>query len=149
MENEKVIDVLDDLVETCRDGQKGYREAAEHVKDPELRTFFNQQSSERGRFVTELQSELRRLGEEEPEDSGSVAGALNHTWLDLKASLGGGDTAILNSVEQGEDSAKEAYQEALAEPLPESVLLIIRRQSQSVIAAHDRVNMLRDRRKAA
>ena len=149
MENEKVIGILEDLVETSRDGQKGYREAAEHVKDPELRTFFSQQSSERGRFVTELQSQLRRLGEDEPENTGSVAGTINRTWLDLKASLGGGDTAILNSVEQGEDSAKEAYEEALEEPLPENIVLIVRQQAQSVIAAHDRVKLLRDGRKAA
>src|SRR5262245_50734951 len=44
MNNESVINVLEDLIQTNRDSQNGYRDAAEHVKTPELRNFFNQQS---------------------------------------------------------------------------------------------------------
>lgn len=149
MKNDKVISVLDELIETCRDGQNGFREAAEHVKSPELRTFFNEQSTERARFAGELEAEVQRLGERDPNRTGSVAGALHRAWLDLKSNLGAGDQGILNSAEQGEDSAKKAYEKALAEPLPQNLLSIIRRQAQSIFAAHDRVKMVRDRLKAA
>jgi uncharacterized protein (TIGR02284 family) len=149
MKNESVISVLDELIETCRDGQNGYRDAAEHIKSPELRSFFNEQSTERARFAGELEAEVQRLGERDPERKGSVAGALHRAWLDLKSSLGGGDQAILNSVEQGEDSAKKAYEKAIGEPLPQNLVTIIRRQAQAIFTAHDRVKMLRDRAKAA
>jgi uncharacterized protein (TIGR02284 family) len=149
MENERVIDVLEDLVETCRDGQNGYREAAEHIKDPELRSFFNDQGVERVRFATELESEIQRLGERDIMRKGSVGGAIRRAWMDLKANVGGGDRAILNSVESGEDAAKQAYEKALREPLPGNILSIIRQQAQSIYAAHDHVKILRDRRKAA
>jgi uncharacterized protein (TIGR02284 family) len=149
MNNERVVGILDELIETCRDGQNGFREAAQHVKSPELRVFFNEQSTERARFAGELEAEVQRLGERDPNRKGSVAGALHRAWLDLKANLGGGDQGILNSAEQGEDSAKKAYEKALAEPLPQNLLVIIQRQAQSILAAHDRVRMLRDRQKAA
>jgi len=147
--NKRVIEVVEELIETCRDGQNGYREAAEHIKDPELRSFFNDQSTERARFAGELENEVQRLGERDPNRKSSVTGTLHRAWMDLKASLGGGDEAILNSAEQGEDEAKAAYEKAQREPLPQNILGIIRQQAQSVFAAHDHVKMLRDRRKAA
>ena len=149
MNNERVINVLEELIETNRDGQNGYRDAAEHIKDPELRNFFNQQSTERARFAGELEGEVQRLGEPDPKRKGSASGALHRAWLDLKANLGGGDHAILNSVEQGEDTAKKAYEKAIAEQIPQNLATIVRRQAQSIFAAHDRVKMIRDSRKAA
>ena len=41
MDNDKTLSVLEDLIETCKDGQKGYRDAAEHVKRADLKTYFN------------------------------------------------------------------------------------------------------------
>ena len=63
--------------------------------------------------------------------------------------MGAGDKAILESVEAGEDRAKEAYQKAMTSDLPESIALIVRRQAASVQAAHDKVKTLRDAAKAA
>ena len=65
--NEKVISVLEKLIETCRDGQNGYRDAAEHTKSPQLRQFFNQQSIERAQFAGQLENELIHLGDHDPE----------------------------------------------------------------------------------
>src|SRR5437763_6226464 len=65
VEHEDVIDIVEELIETCRDGEKGYRDAAEHVKSSELKTFFNEQSRERARFASELQAILPQLGKTE------------------------------------------------------------------------------------
>jgi uncharacterized protein (TIGR02284 family) len=144
-----VRDVIQDLIETSRDGQNGYRDAAEHVTDSEIRSFFLEQSLERARFAGELEDLLREFGESNPDRSGSVAGALHRKWIDTKAALGGGDHTILESVEQGEDSAKNAYQKALNAALPANILEVVRRQAESVRAAHDHVKLLRDRLKKA
>lgn len=144
-----IRDILQDLIETARDGQEGYREASEHVKDPEVRSFFLEQSLERARFAGELEDLLREFGESNPDRSGSAAGALHRKWIDAKSALGGGDRTILESVEQGEDSAKNAYEKALSASLPSNVLEVVRRQAESVRAAHDHVKMLRDRLKKA
>jgi uncharacterized protein (TIGR02284 family) len=146
---DEVVDVLEQLIETCRDGENGYRQAAEHAKDPELASFFRTQSAQRATFARELEAEAQRLGKSEPKDSGSVSGAMHRAWIDVKEKLGGGDTTILESVEQGEDNAKKNYEEALTKDLPENLSGLIRRQAQAVFSAHDRARTLRDARKAA
>jgi uncharacterized protein (TIGR02284 family) len=149
MDNDKTLSVLEDLIETCKDGQKGYQDAAEHVKRANLKTYFNEQTLVRAKFAEELRSELSRLGKPDKKPSGSVAGAMHRAWIDTKVALGGGDKTILESVEAGEDRAKEAYQKALSEPLPSDVVTIVRRQAASVQQTHDKVKSLRDAAKAA
>jgi uncharacterized protein (TIGR02284 family) len=149
IDHKEVIDVLEDLIQTNRNGQNGYRDAAEHVTDTELRSFFNEQSLERARFAGQLEDEAIRLGKHDVEREGSTSAAIHRAWIDLKANMGGGELSILSSVESGEDNAKKQYEEALQKKLPEDLQGIIRQQAQSVFAAHDQVKMLRDRRKAA
>jgi uncharacterized protein (TIGR02284 family) len=149
MDNDKTLSVLEDLIETCKDGQKGYQDAAEHAKRTDLKTFFNEQRLERGRFAEELRQEQTRLGEPNKKPTGSVSGAMHRAWIDTKVALGGGDKTILESVEAGEDNAKANYQKALSESLPSNVAEIVRRQAGSVQKAHDQVKMLRDQAKAA
>ena len=144
MNQDDPISVLETLIETCRDGEKGYKDAAEHVKRPDLKAFFAEQSVERGRFARELEAELARLGKPGKKESGSVAGAMHRAWIDTKANLGGGDHTILESVEQGEDSAKEAYEKALNASLPSEVQMIVRRQVEGIRRAHDKVKSMRD-----
>jgi uncharacterized protein (TIGR02284 family) len=148
MADEKVLGVLERLVDICRDGQQGYLEAAEHISNSELRSFFNQESLERARYAAELESERLRLGAPPTEANGTVSGTIHRGWLDVTATIAG-DDAVLSAVEQGEDAAKGAYEEALRDQLPESVLGTIRSQAQGVISAHDHVKLLRDRKQAA
>jgi uncharacterized protein (TIGR02284 family) len=152
MAENETVDVLQELIETCRDGENGFRESAEKLTDPEMKSFFLQQSTERARFARELEEQVRAFGGEvEPlEEEGSISGALHRGWIDLKAALGGGDAAILGAAETGEDSAKETYEKAINEgELPASALELVRRQFESIRAAHDRVKLWRDRKKAA
>ena len=44
MDNDKVIGILNDLMETCRDGQEGFKEGAENATSPERKTFFREVS---------------------------------------------------------------------------------------------------------
>jgi uncharacterized protein (TIGR02284 family) len=149
MDQNNVVSVLEDLIETCRDGQKGYKDAAEHAKRSDLKTYFYEQSLERGRFAEELQAELPRLGKPDKKVSGSVSAAMHRAWIDTKVTMGAGDHSILESVESGEDNAKESYQKALAAALPTDIAQTVRKQAESVQRAHDKVKMLRDAAKAA
>lgn len=149
MDENNAISVTENLIEICKDGQKGYQDAAQHVKRTDLKAYFNEQSAERGRFAVELQAELAKLGKPDKKVSGSVGGAMRRAWLDTKANLGGGDKAILESVEAGEDNDKDTYKKALSGALPSSLMEIIRRQAASVQRAHDKARMLRDEAKAA
>jgi uncharacterized protein (TIGR02284 family) len=149
MDENNALSVIEALIETCKDGQKGYQDAASHVKRSDLKTYFNEQSLERSRFAGELEAELIHLGKPDKKVSGSASAAMRRAWIDTKVALGGGDKTILESVEAGEDKAKESYQKALSGTLPTNVAEIVRRQAASVQRAHDKVRDLRDQAKAA
>ena len=144
-----ILDVLHELIETCRDGETGYAHAAGIVTDPELKSYFTEQSKERHRFLGELQQLAQRGGETRPDTSGSVVGTLHRAWFEAKVDVGLGDQSVLNSVESGEDAAKRAYEKALGSTLPGPVQAAIQRQAESVFDAHDHVRDLRDLGKAA
>ena len=148
MDNKKVISTLNDLIEICRDGQAGFKEAAENVKSPDLKTFLNQVSLERAQSVSELEFEVRKLGGE-PQKSGSATASIHRAWIDIKGTLTGKDDhAILSECERGEDSAVEAYKEALKLGLPTNILSTVERQFQSIKQTHDRVKQMRDSKAA-
>jgi uncharacterized protein (TIGR02284 family) len=149
MDEKNALSVVEDLIETCKDGQKGYQDAATHAKRSDLKTYFNQQSLERASFAGELEAILIQLGKPDKKVTGSVGASLHRAWIDTKVSLGAGDHSILESVEAGEDNAKEAYQKALTKDLPENIAQIVRRQAASVQRAHDKVKSLRDTAAAA
>lgn len=149
MDNKKIVSTLNDLIETCRDGLNGFKEAAENVKSLDLKSSFNKMADQRAKFVQELQLEVRRLGGE-AEKSGSTAGAIHRVWMDIKGTLTGKDDhTILVECERGEDSAVSVYKEALRPGLPTEVLTIVQLQYQTIQKDHDRVKQLRDAKAAA
>lgn len=141
-EEEKIID---NLIETLKDGQEGFKQAAESVKDPQLKAVFDEYSRQRARFVSELRSHAQSPDDRESNPGGSAAGALHRGWINLKSALTAGDDhAILAECERGEDSAVEEYKKALENGLSASVQQIVSRQYTQVKEAHDRVKSLRD-----
>lgn len=149
MPDNNAREILENLISTCKDGETGYLHAASQVKDPELKDYFTAQSAERTRLMGQLEQATERLGSRSAEASGTVAAALHRAWFEIKGDLGMGDEAILESVEQGEDAAKKAYEEALASGITGEPLALIQEQASSVRAAHDRVRDWRDRLKNA
>ena len=137
--------VLNNLIETLKDGQEGFKQAAESVRNPALKSLFSEYSQQRSRFATSLQAEGRKLGEEKPETSSSATGALHRGWINLKSAITGGDEhAILAECERGEDSAVEEYKKALDDGLSPSAQELVSRQFAEIKAAHDRIRSLRN-----
>jgi uncharacterized protein (TIGR02284 family) len=141
-----IASVLNPLIEACADGQEGYRDAAENVKNLDYKSLFAELAAQRQLYIGELRRQLLALGES-VEESGSIAGAVHRGWLDLKSALTSGDEhAILSECERGEDFAVARYRVALAhDELPGNIRGIIEQQFEGVQAAHDRVRDLRDR----
>lgn len=141
-DNDNVISTLNNLIETCKDSENGFRSAADGVRSSELKTLFLTYSQQRAQFAAELQGEVRTLGGD-PENTGSVAATLHRGWINIKATVTGEDDgAVISECERGEDSAIRNYQDALNENLPASVLSIIQRQYAAVKEAHDRIRAL-------
>jgi len=144
MTNDNLISTLNNLIETCKDGQQGFKEAAEGVERSDLKSFFYEMGQQRSQFAGELQTLVRELGGD-PENSGSMAGAIHRGWINIKSAVMGKDeTAILSEAERGEDVAKNAYKDALEESLPANVLPVVQNQYMSVQTSHDKVKSMRD-----
>jgi uncharacterized protein (TIGR02284 family) len=142
MNNNEVIAILNDLIETCRDGQEGFRTAAENIRNSEFRRLFNIFSQQRTQFVTELQAEVHRLGGN-PETRGSVAGWFQRGWMDIKGAVTRGDEeSVVAECQRGEEAAVENYQEALQADLPLDVQYVVKRQYMDIKDAFDRIRIL-------
>ncbi len=141
--NEQAISSLNDLIETCKDGEQGFRTAAEHVKDSELKTLFNMYAQQRARFGAELNNEVLRHGGD-PAKSGHVSATFHRGWINIKSTVtGNDDAAIVAECERGEDSAVSNYEGALKKVVPSDLLSIVEEQYKEVKLAHDSIRDLK------
>src|SRR6476469_6814895 len=128
LSNDDVVDELNTLIETGKDGEYGFRTCAEHVKSTQLRQVFTSRADECRQGATELQALVTRLGGK-ADTSSSVSGTLHRGWVNLKAMLSGdSDQAALNECERGEDAALARYRDAIKEALPSDIAAVVQRQ---------------------
>lgn len=145
MEDNEVISVLKDLIQTVEDGREGFRLAAEATDNPDIRSLFVHYAAQREQFSTELHHLTAEYGDLFTDVEGSMRGALHRGWLNLRSALSGHNAgAILSECERGEDHAMGVYRHAIDLPLPENVVRAIGAQSLEIKAAHDKVRYLRD-----
>ena len=145
MEAKATQALLNELVETLKDGQKGYADAMTDVEDTTLKETFKKYAAQRAEYVTEIEDQMFKLNLK-PEEGSSVTGTVHRAWIDLKSALTSKDNkAVLVECERGEDYAKKAYQTALkAQDLPSNLKSVIEKQYQGVTEAHDAIKSLRD-----
>lgn len=144
IDNNDVIAILNELIETSRDGEEGFRSAAEHVKDDRLKDFFLRRSKDVGMSVRELQDLVRSLGGE-PADSTSIGGTLHRRWMEFKTALTTQDTlTVLNETERGEDAALASYRGVLEMDLPGDIRAIVLRQMDGLKRNRNLVKQLHE-----
>jgi len=141
---EELITCLNDLIETCRDGEQGFNSAADHAKNENLVAFFRRCSYQRAQFASELQAEVRQLGGD-PTIKGSVSGAFHRGWMNIKSAVTGGDESIVSECEWGEDSALHNYERVLKQNLPPNVLPVVKHQYTQIKDTHNRIRDLEKR----
>jgi uncharacterized protein (TIGR02284 family) len=134
--------VLNGLLQTCRDGERGFRYAANHVRNPTVKALFLEIASQRDQFVGELLPHAQRLGGP-AESDGSIVGALHRGWMTIKDAVGThDDAAIIREAERGERMALAAYEDALNGMVPPTVRDVIERQCAHVRHGYNRVHAL-------
>ena len=144
MDRNDVISTLNDLIETSKDGEQGFRTCADAVTRPQLKQFFETAAERCTQGALELQNKVRSLGGD-PERSGSASGTLHRGWVNIESVVTGkNEAAVLNECERGEDVAKRVYGDALKKDLPMDVRSMVERQYQGVLENHDRVKAMRN-----
>lgn len=148
MDHKDIINTLNRLIETSKDGEYGFRTTAEHMKDPELRRLFMTRAEECRQAAAELQTLVMQHGGS-AEDGGSASGALHRGWVAVKSKLSGyTDLAMLEESERGEDVALQRYRDALEQALPAALRAVVERQYEGVKRNHAQVRALRDNERA-
>lgn len=142
--NQEAEKVLLDVIKILNDGQKGFADIGEHLKNDTLKRYFLAESLKRANFRAELENALHRAGVADVKEGGTVSGAVHRVWGDLKAKLGAGDHGLLETAEQGEDVAKKAYADALEKELPLPVRQLLSEQQAHILTSHDYVRDHRD-----
>jgi uncharacterized protein (TIGR02284 family) len=141
----QVIETLNDLLENARDGELGFREAAEHTKTPSLAALFGRRADTCRQAAAELQAQVERLGGK-PDAGGSVTGAAHRVWVHIRGLFGGAsDEIMLTECERGEDAALARYRKALKANLPPDIHAMLQRQFEGAQRNHDMIKSLRDR----
>lgn len=146
MNNTEVISMLNNLIETCRRGQNGFQNAAESIQNSEFRRLFNIFSQQRVQFITELQSEVHRLGGDTSKGNdgsrkaGNTAPFRSSTARKL-ASLRD-EATVIAECQREEEAAVNDYQEALKADLPLDVQYVVKRQYMDIKDAFDRIRIL-------
>ena len=143
--NKEMESVLLDVIKSLQDGQKGFAEIGEHLKEDKLKRYFLAESLKRANFRAELENDLHRAGMADVSETGTTAGTVHRVWGELKAKLGAGDHSLLETAEQGEDEAKKAYKDALEHDLPLPIRTLLTEQQVHVMNSH---NYVRDNRDA-
>jgi uncharacterized protein (TIGR02284 family) len=128
MTKEETIDLLNELIHVCKDGEHGYRTAAEDVRNSQLQSVFGEYAKQRGSCARQLQAEVERLGGVGA-DSGTFTAAVHRGWIDLKAALSGGDGgAIIAACETGEDYTLAAFERVVNAGITGESLSIVEKQ---------------------
>jgi uncharacterized protein (TIGR02284 family) len=145
MNHEVTLAMLKDLLETSKDGERGFALAAKDNREPGVVDVLKEGEESCRAAAVELQDQVRLLGGA-PEDGETVKAPMYRGWVSFKAVAISRDTkSILEECERGEDYAKARYENAMRTELPESLRATLERQYQRVIAIHGRVRMLRNR----
>lgn len=149
--NEKLVEVLNDLIEINNDRVNGYEKAADDTRDldVDLQAIFHSMANDSRKYAAELTSEVYKYGGE-PATGSTNSGKIYRVWMEVKATFSGHDRqSVLEACEFGEDAAQKAYKEALASDaeIDASTRQLITDQQASLKTAHDLIKKYRDAHK--
>lgn len=130
--------VLNQLIESCKDGERGFRYAANHVNNATVKALFTEIASQRERFVADLLPHAHRLGGP-TESNGTTAAALHRGWMTILDVLTADDAAIIREAERGENAAVATYENALEGMLPPTAQDLVERQCALIRHARNRI----------
>ncbi len=137
--------VAKDLVQTLKDGERGFTSAAEKLQDgehPEWAASLKRLAEQRAGFCREIVALGHEYGDD-VDEGGSAAAALHRGWISLKDALTGDDAGtVVGAAVTGEDHAVSEYEKALEQDLSAGFRDVVSRQHAAIVAARGEVKAL-------
>lgn len=145
---EDVVATLKELLDSARDGEAGFIEAAQHTHAANLSTLFERRAQVYREAAVQLQELVERMGGQ-PEEGGSVGGRAHRVWIHIRGLLGGArDEAMLAECERAEDAALVRYRKALRQNLPAEIHAAVQHQFEGTQRSRDMIAALLGRARA-
>jgi uncharacterized protein (TIGR02284 family) len=137
-------ELLNDLLEVARDGERFYRDAADKVASPELRGTFRQMAEVRQRLMDDLAQHVTARGAQ-PSDDRTLWGKSRKAYADVLAAMAPDNEDIyIRQLEAVEDRLLRHYENALEHAGRDSVRHVLQRHLLTVRAAHERMAALKN-----
>lgn len=144
MNNEALIATLDDLIQTCNDGEEGFRACAEERIEQHFRVPLLDRAIDCATASRTLQALVREY-DSEPDIDDAISASLRRRWTNIQqAVLHKSGREILDECERGEDIALLSYRNALGKALPAPIRAIVEVQYEGVLRNHALMRLLRD-----
>ncbi len=146
--NEKLNEVLNDLIRINHDRVEGYEKAIKELSanDIDLKALFKRYAGESRGFANTLMAQVSANGGN-PDPATTISGKIYRVWMEVRTAMSNKEReSVLSSCEFGEDAAQRAYIQALEADvkMPAGIRDIIAGQKMSLKSAHDEVKHYRD-----
>ena len=144
--NQKAVDVLQELNQFVNDRIEGYKHAAKLTKDPAHQSYYNDLVNQSSKFSNEINSTISSLGGS-TETGTTAKGKIYRGWMDVKNNVVGNDEeAVIESNIYGEEWAQKAYNDALdhKSELPSNVVQMVEKQKNASMATCERLRQMKN-----
>ena len=130
------------LYERCKDGEHGYRRAAEHAEQFSLKKLFGEYAEQRANFAAALQAELGRHGAHDAKE-GTIGEAVLQGWEGIKSAMTNSkDENAIAACVRSEEAARQDYEAALKHDLPPDVRTLLESQCATLRESQERIQAL-------
>ena len=135
-------EILNQLIETCKDGERGFRHAAGLVTHWAMKSEFTHAADQRARFATDLLPHAHRFGGAATGD-GTTAASMHRQWMDVMNRVSGhNDRLILTEARRGDSVTVLAFKTAVEGALPATVRDLVEQEYAEVCRSHERLDEL-------
>ncbi len=139
--DDSIRSLLADLIDACRQGATGFRQADLILDDPGLTPRLTQVALQFDRSAAALDAELSRRG-----GAPMAEGPVHPVWDDLHRELGGNRSrgAVLAGLERGVEGVLGLFRDGLHGDLPEQLRVVVGAHFHEIETVRHRVGALRE-----
>lgn len=133
----EMIQKLSELIQACKDGYRGFWQAAGEVENQSYKQLFRAKAFQRMGFLATLEDAGLELGVK-PTREGSLSGKLHRIWMNFRHNLNPHeDTVVLLECRRGEEHALKIYQDIVQDNVLPEIQPALKAQFVSVAETRD------------